>query len=150
MILSRGRRYIFIHIPKTGGTALTLALEGRAMKDDNASARSGDGDANRTKLLIVDDQVDIAEMIGEVASGLGFDPHPVAGRQALAPPGLGIERDIVVPPPRKHKAAVVRYRKQDWQKGLISVMSWVWDNIDWVWANVERASQGQEILRVLR
>lgn len=34
MILSRGRRYIFVHIPKTGGTALTLALEGRAMKDD--------------------------------------------------------------------------------------------------------------------
>ncbi|WP_172296622.1 sulfotransferase family 2 domain-containing protein [Pseudoruegeria sp. HB172150] len=34
MIISRGRRYIFVHIPKTGGTALTLALEGRAMKDD--------------------------------------------------------------------------------------------------------------------
>lgn len=34
MILSRGRRYVFIHIPKTGGTALTLALEARAMKDD--------------------------------------------------------------------------------------------------------------------
>ncbi|OYX41384.1 MAG: Type II secretory pathway, pullulanase PulA [Rhodobacterales bacterium 32-67-9] len=34
MILSRGRRYIFIHIPKTGGTALALALEARAMKDD--------------------------------------------------------------------------------------------------------------------
>ena len=34
MILSRGRRYIFIHIPKTGGTALTIALEARAMKDD--------------------------------------------------------------------------------------------------------------------
>ncbi|MBP9950333.1 MAG: sulfotransferase family 2 domain-containing protein [Cypionkella sp.] len=34
MILSRGRKYIFIHIPKTGGTALTLALEARAMKDD--------------------------------------------------------------------------------------------------------------------
>ncbi len=34
MILSRGRRYIFIHIPKTGGTAMALALEGRAMKDD--------------------------------------------------------------------------------------------------------------------
>lgn len=34
MILSRGRRYIFIHIPKTGGTSLALALEGRAMKDD--------------------------------------------------------------------------------------------------------------------
>lgn len=34
MILSRGRRYLFIHIPKTGGTALALALEARAMKDD--------------------------------------------------------------------------------------------------------------------
>lgn len=34
MILSRGRRYIFVHIPKTGGTSLALALEGRAMKDD--------------------------------------------------------------------------------------------------------------------
>ena len=34
MILSRGRGYIFIHIPKTGGTALALALESRAMQDD--------------------------------------------------------------------------------------------------------------------
>jgi len=34
MIISRGRRYIFVHIPKTGGTALTLALESRAMADD--------------------------------------------------------------------------------------------------------------------
>ncbi len=34
MILSRGRKFIFVHIPKTGGTALTLALEARAMKDD--------------------------------------------------------------------------------------------------------------------
>ena len=34
MILSRGRRYAFVHIPKTGGTALSLALEARAMKDD--------------------------------------------------------------------------------------------------------------------
>lgn len=34
MILSRGRKFIFIHIPKTGGTALTLALEARAMKED--------------------------------------------------------------------------------------------------------------------
>ncbi len=34
MILSRGRKYIFIHIPKTGGTSLALALESRAMKDD--------------------------------------------------------------------------------------------------------------------
>jgi hypothetical protein len=34
MIVSHGRKYIFVHIPKTGGTALTLALEGRAMADD--------------------------------------------------------------------------------------------------------------------
>ncbi|MBS9717102.1 sulfotransferase family 2 domain-containing protein [Pseudohalocynthiibacter aestuariivivens] len=34
MIISRGRRYIFIHIPKTGGTSMALALETRAMKDD--------------------------------------------------------------------------------------------------------------------
>ena len=34
MILSRARGFLFIHIPKTGGTALTLALEGRAAKDD--------------------------------------------------------------------------------------------------------------------
>lgn len=34
MIISRGRGYIFVHIPKTGGTSLALALEARAHKDD--------------------------------------------------------------------------------------------------------------------
>jgi hypothetical protein len=34
MIISSGRRYIFVHIPKTGGTSMALALEDRAMKDD--------------------------------------------------------------------------------------------------------------------
>jgi len=34
MIISRGRRYIFVHIPKTGGTSMAMALEERAMKDD--------------------------------------------------------------------------------------------------------------------
>tara|TARA_R110002051_G_scaffold36609_6_gene79329 strand:+ start:5251 stop:5877 length:627 start_codon:yes stop_codon:yes gene_type:complete len=34
MIISRGRNYIFVHIPKTGGTALSAALETRAMRDD--------------------------------------------------------------------------------------------------------------------
>jgi hypothetical protein len=34
MILSHGRQYIFIHIPKTGGTSMALALESRAQKQD--------------------------------------------------------------------------------------------------------------------
>lgn len=34
MIVSRGRNYIFVHIPKTGGTAMALALEDRAKADD--------------------------------------------------------------------------------------------------------------------
>lgn len=34
MIISPGRKYIFVHIPKTGGTSLALALEGRAHRDD--------------------------------------------------------------------------------------------------------------------
>jgi hypothetical protein len=34
MIISAGRKFIFVHIPKTGGTSLALALEDRAMKDD--------------------------------------------------------------------------------------------------------------------
>lgn len=34
MIVSTGRGYVFVHIPKTGGTALALALEDRAMRDD--------------------------------------------------------------------------------------------------------------------
>jgi hypothetical protein len=34
MIISPGRRYIFVHIPKTAGTALALALEARVRADD--------------------------------------------------------------------------------------------------------------------
>ena len=34
MIISRARRFILVHIPKTGGTAFTLAYETRAAKDD--------------------------------------------------------------------------------------------------------------------
>lgn len=34
MIISPGRGFIFVHIPKTGGTSMTLALEARARADD--------------------------------------------------------------------------------------------------------------------
>ena len=34
MIISPGRKFIFVHIPKTGGTSMAVALEQRAMADD--------------------------------------------------------------------------------------------------------------------
>ncbi|MCV2882903.1 sulfotransferase family protein [Actibacterium sp. XHP0104] len=34
MIISRKRSFIFVHIPKTGGTSMALALESRAAADD--------------------------------------------------------------------------------------------------------------------
>lgn len=34
MIISPGRGYIFVHIPKTGGTSMALALEAHAHRDD--------------------------------------------------------------------------------------------------------------------
>lgn len=34
MIISPARSFVFVHIPKTGGTSLSLALEDRAHKDD--------------------------------------------------------------------------------------------------------------------
>ena len=34
MIVSYGRSYVFVHIPKSGGTSLSLALEQRAKRDD--------------------------------------------------------------------------------------------------------------------
>jgi len=55
MIISHGRRYIFVHAPKTGGTALALALEDRAMKDDiligdTPKAQKRSGRVKRLKL----------------------------------------------------------------------------------------------------
>ena len=34
MYISKSRAFVFVHIPKTGGTSLTLALEERAARDD--------------------------------------------------------------------------------------------------------------------
>lgn len=34
MIISPGRKFVFVHIPKTGGTSMALALEARAHRDD--------------------------------------------------------------------------------------------------------------------
>lgn len=51
MILSRGRRFIFVHIPKTGGTALMLALEARAMKDDILIGDTPKARARKGRLL---------------------------------------------------------------------------------------------------
>jgi hypothetical protein len=34
MFISPGRAFVFVHIPKTGGTSMMLALEARAMADD--------------------------------------------------------------------------------------------------------------------
>lgn len=50
MILSRGRGYLFVHIPKTGGTALTLALEARAMRDDIILSDTPKGRARRRRV----------------------------------------------------------------------------------------------------
>ncbi|WP_413869365.1 sulfotransferase family 2 domain-containing protein [Albidovulum sp.] len=54
MILSRARRYIFIHIPKTGGTALTLALEARAARGDVILADTPKGRARRRRITGVE------------------------------------------------------------------------------------------------
>ena len=50
MIISRGRRYIFVHAPKTGGTALTLALEAKALRDDLLVADTPKARRRRRKL----------------------------------------------------------------------------------------------------
>ncbi|PID36568.1 MAG: Type II secretory pathway, pullulanase PulA [Rhodobacterales bacterium] len=53
MILSRGRKYIFLHAPKTGGTALALALEARAMAEDVMAGDTPKARKRRRKLASV-------------------------------------------------------------------------------------------------
>lgn len=50
MIISPGRRFIFVHIPKTGGTSLALALEARAMRDDILVGSTPKAKKRRSKL----------------------------------------------------------------------------------------------------
>jgi len=50
MIISPGRGYIFVHIPKTGGTSLTLALEARAKADDIIISDTPKGQRRRNRL----------------------------------------------------------------------------------------------------
>lgn len=50
MIISPGRGYVFVHIPKTGGTSLTLALEARAKADDIIIADTPKGTRRRQRV----------------------------------------------------------------------------------------------------
>ncbi len=80
MIVSPGRRYVFVHAPKTGGTALTLALEARAMKDDIIIADTPKGRRRRRRAQAWAAQAgrrlgkharlaEVAPLIGEEALG---------------------------------------------------------------------------------
>ena len=53
MIISRGRGYIFVHIPKTGGTALALALEARARPDDILIGDTPKAQRRRARLKVL-------------------------------------------------------------------------------------------------
>jgi hypothetical protein len=52
MILSRRRRFIFIHIPKTGGTSFALAYEARAAKDDILIGDTPKAKRRRTRIEV--------------------------------------------------------------------------------------------------
>jgi hypothetical protein len=50
MIVSHHRRYVFVHIPKTGGTSLTLALEAGAGPDDIILSDTPEGRRRRGRV----------------------------------------------------------------------------------------------------
>lgn len=79
MILSRGRRFIFVHIPKTGGTALALALEARAMKDDILIGDTPKARARKGRLMGIKSQGRLWKhsTLADIA-GLATDPEIAA------------------------------------------------------------------------
>ena len=76
MIISPGRNYIFVHIPKTGGTSMALALEGRAMKDDILIGDTPKARARRRRLR------------GVRAAGRLWKHATLADVDGLVPPGM--------------------------------------------------------------
>lgn len=50
MIISHRHRYVFVHIPKTGGTSLTLALELRVGRDDIILSDTPKGTRRRARV----------------------------------------------------------------------------------------------------
>ena len=66
MIISRGRSYIFVHIPKTGGTALSLAWRARSRR------RAGWRVIVPFMVLALDDADHVAEAL-RARGGIGLD-----------------------------------------------------------------------------
>lgn len=58
MIISPARKYIFVHIPKTGGTSLTLALEDRAKRGDIIISDTPKGKRRRQRVKKFQEQTD--------------------------------------------------------------------------------------------
>lgn len=50
MIISHRHRYVFVHIPKTGGTSLTLALKSRVGRDDIILSDTPKGTRRRARV----------------------------------------------------------------------------------------------------
>ena len=102
MMISPGRRYIFVHAPKTGGTAMALALEARAMKDDimagdtpKAKARTG-----RLKTLGTATRLSKHSRLSDLDGYLGAEAPPAPEPTGVESPDRGPESRRARPPGR--------------------------------------------------